>query len=76
MIKWIKMKRNERKAKRMILSTAAYMLENFSDVIDFGKKLFFALKDVPADAFRKELIDKIAELAHAQSVQERNAESE
>lgn len=74
MFEYFKMKRNEWKVKAMFYGMIVGFVENQKDFIDFIQKLYVAVKDVPADEIRKELITKIAELAHEQAVKERDVE--
>ena len=74
MINFIRMKRNEWKVKAMFYGTIVAIMNGQKDIIGFVQKLYGALKDVPMEDLRKELISNIAELAHEQAVKEREAE--
>lgn len=74
MIKYFMMKRNEWKVKAMFYGTIVSVIDEQKDIIGFVQRLYVALKDVPMEDLRKELISNIAELAHEQAVKEREAE--
>ena len=74
---WImkrKMKRDEVMVKAMLYGTIASIMNEQKDIIEFVQNMYMALKDVPMEDLRKELISNIAELAHEQAVKEREAE--
>lgn len=74
MIRYFMMKRNEWKVKAMLYGTIVSIMDENKDIIGFVQKLYVALKDVPMEDLRKELISNIAQLAHEQAVKEREAE--
>lgn len=74
MIRYFMMKRNEWKVKAMFYGTIASIMDEQKDIIGFVQRLYGALKDVPMEDLRKELISNIASLAHEQAVKEREAE--
>lgn len=75
MIRYFMMKRNEWKVKAMFYGTIASVMDEQKDIIGFVQRLYIALKDVPMEDLRKELISNIAELAHEQAVKEREVEN-
>lgn len=75
MIRYFMMKRNEWKVKAMFYGTIASVMDEQKDIIGFVQRLYVALKDVPMEDLRKELISNIAELAHEQAVRERGVEN-
>ena len=75
MIRYFMMKRNEWKVKAMFYSTIVSVMDEQKDIIGFVQRLYVALKDVPMEDLRKELISNIASLAHEQAVKEREAEN-
>ena len=67
MITYFRMKRNEWKVKAMLYGTIAQIMDNqdeIKDMINFVKKLYEELKDVPAEDLQKEFIGKLAEIIH------------
>lgn len=64
MFTYLKMKKNEWKVKAMFYGTIAALIDNQKDVIELLKKMYTALKDVPAEEFQKEFISKLAEIIH------------
>lgn len=74
MIRYFMMKRNEWKVKAMFYEIIASIMDEQQDIIGFVQRLYVALKDVPMEDLRKEIISNIAELAHEQAVKEREAE--
>lgn len=67
MFTYWKMKRNEWKIKAMLYGTIATLFDNQKDVIELLKKMYTALKDVPAEELQKEFISKLAEIIHEES---------
>ena len=61
---YFKMKKSEWKIKAMLYGTIATLIDNQKDVIELLKKLYTALKDVPAEELQKEFISKLAEIIH------------
>ena len=64
MFEYFRMKRNEWKVKNMFYGMIINFVDNQKEFIDFVQRLYVAVKDVPADELRKELISKMAELVH------------
>lgn len=64
MITYFKMKYNEIKVKAVFYEVLANIINGQKDILDFAKKLYIALKDVPVDELRAELIKNIAEIVH------------
>lgn len=64
MFEYFKMKRNEWKVKSMFYRVIIGFVENQKDFIDFIQKLYVAVKDVPTDELRKELVKAVAEIVH------------
>lgn len=64
MFEYFKMKRNEWKVKAMFYGVIIGFVENQKDFIDFIQKLYVAVKDVPTDELRKELVKAVAEIVH------------
>lgn len=64
MFEYFRMKRNEWKVKNMFYGMILGFVDNQKDFIDFIQRLYIAVKDVPVDELRKELISKMAELVH------------
>ncbi|MCM1232640.1 MAG: hypothetical protein NC489_21145 [Ruminococcus flavefaciens] len=64
---YIKMKKAEWKIKATIYGAVAYTLENSTEVIDMLKKLFVAVKDVPAEDLQKEFVGALAKIIHEEN---------
>ena len=64
MIKFIRMKKNELKVKAMLYGTIAALIDDQKDILELLQKMYIALKDVPAEELRSELISKLAETVH------------
>ena len=64
MFEYFKMKRNEWKVKAMLYGMIVGFVENQKDFIDFIQKLYVAVKDVPTDELRKELVKAVVEIVH------------
>lgn len=64
MFEYFRMKRNEWKVKNMFYGMILGFVDNQKDFIDFVQRLYIAVKDVPVNELRKELISKMAELVH------------
>lgn len=64
MFEYFKMKRNEWKVKVMFYRVIIGFVENQKDFIDFIQKLYIAVKDVPTDELRRELVNAVAEIVH------------
>ena len=67
MINFIRMKRNEWKVKAMFYGTIVTIMNEQKDIIGLVQKLYGALKDVPMEDLRKELIANIAEIIHEEN---------
>ena len=64
---FIKMKKNEWKVKTMFYGAIAQIMDNqdeIKDMIDFVKRLYGELKDVPTEDLQKEFVSKLAEIIH------------
>lgn len=66
MIKYIKMKFMEARLKYVLYSSILTLLEEHKDMTELIRKLYDALKDVPSEELKSELIAQIASLAHDQ----------
>ena len=64
MIKFIKMKKNELKVKSMLYGTIVSLIDDRKDILELIQKLYTALKSVPAEELRSELINRLAEMIH------------
>lgn len=64
MFTYLKMKKNEWKVKAFLYGTVAALLDNQKDVLELLRKMYIALKDVPADELQKEFITKLTEVIH------------
>ncbi len=64
MITYFKMKKNEWKVKGIFYEMIVTIINNQKEAIEFVQKLYDGLKDVSAENMQKELINKLAELAH------------
>ena len=64
MFEYFRMKRNEWKVKNMFYGMILGFVDNQKDFIDFVQRLYIAVKDLPVNELRKELISKMAELVH------------
>jgi hypothetical protein len=73
-VKWFKNKAMEIEMKYALYSAIKEFAKEQENIIKFVKNLYVALKDVPIDDLRKELIKEIASLAHEQAVKERESE--
>ena len=64
---FIRMKRNEWKVKAMFYGTIIQIMDNqdeIKDMIDFIKRLYEELKDVPTEDLQKEFVSALAEIIH------------
>ncbi len=64
MFNYIRMKRNEWKVRAALYGAAAAVIDNQREVLALVQKLYTALKDVPAEELRDELVSRLAELVH------------
>lgn len=67
MMKYFKMKRNERKVKAMLYDAILGVAEHHKDILELGQKMYAALKDVPADELREEFVSRLAEILISES---------
>ncbi len=67
MINYLKMKKNEWKVKAMFYGTIAALLDNQKEILKLLQKMYTALKDVPAEELRTELVSKLAEIIHEEN---------
>lgn len=67
MITYLKMKHNEWKVKAMFYGAIIAAIDNQKDVLELLKKMYIALKDVPADELQKEFVSKLAEIIHEEN---------
>lgn len=70
MITYFRMKRNEWKVKAMFYGTIARLMDSqneIKDIINFAKKLYEELKDIPTEDLQKEFISKLAEIIHSEN---------
>ena len=67
MFTYFEYKKNEWKVKAMLYGTIAQIMDNqdeIKDIINFVKKLYEELKDIPTEDLQKEFIGKLAEIIH------------
>ena len=63
MIKYLfRKKKAEWKVKALIYETLGSFLDNQKELMDFVRRLYTALKDVPAENLQQELIAKFADI--------------
>ena len=67
MTAYFKMKKNEWKVKAQFYGIAAAILNNQKDIISLVQRLYLALKDVPADELRNEIVSSLASLIHEEN---------
>lgn len=67
MMKYFKMKRNERKVKAMLYQAILAAVEHHKDILELVQKMYTALKDVPADELRDEFVSRLAEILVSES---------
>lgn len=68
MIKYFfRKKKAEWKVKALLYETLGGLLDDQKDLMDFVRKLYTALKDVPAETLQQELITKLADIIHEKS---------
>lgn len=73
MITYLKMKKNEWKVKAAVYGAIAGLTENQKGILDLLQRMYLALKDVPAEELRRELVSALAETIHQDN--EENATS-
>ena len=64
---FIKMKKNEWKVKAMFYRTIIQIMDNqdeIKDMLDFVKRLYEELKNVPTEDLQKEFVSALAEIIH------------
>lgn len=64
MFNYIRMKKNQWKVKAALYGTAAAVIDSQEEILTLLRKLYTALKDVPAEEMQKELISRLAEMIH------------
>lgn len=64
MSNYIRMKRNEWKVRAALYGAVAAVIDNQKEMLALVQKLYTALKDVPAEELREELVSRLAEMAH------------
>ncbi len=67
MITYLKMKHNELKVKAAFYKMAADVIDSRKEALDLFRKLFAALKDVPAEELRTELVTQLAGMIRSES---------
>lgn len=68
MIKYFfRKKKAEWKVKALLYETLGSLLDNQKDLMDFVRRLYTALKDVPTEKLQQELIAKLADIIHEKS---------
>lgn len=75
MFAYFKMKRKQWKIKNAVYDGILEFMENKKDIVNTAKKLFEAVKDVPAEDIRDEFIGKLAEIIHAESRKKKNGKA-
>ena len=73
---YIEMKKKEILVKSRLYGMILEIAHEKEDLIRVIKDLYEALKGVSVDKLRKEFVAKIAELAHAEAVKQRELEKE
>lgn len=64
MSNYIRMKRNEWKVRAALYGAVAAVIDNQKEMLALVQKLYTALKDVPAEELREELVSRLAEMVH------------
>lgn len=64
MFNYIRMKKNEWKVRAALYGAAAAVIDNQKEVLELLRKMYTALKDVPAEELRNELVSRLAEMVH------------
>ena len=65
--KYIEYKKNEWKVKAMFYGTIIQIMDNQDEIknmLDFVKRLYEELKDVPTEDLQKEFVSALAEIIH------------
>ena len=73
---YIEMKKKEILVKSRLYEMILEIADEKEDLIRVIKDLYESLKGVSVDELRKEFVAKIAELAHAEAVKQRELEKE
>lgn len=71
---YFRMKKQEILVKSKLYGMILAFADEQEDLVKLVKCLYTELKDVPTNELRKEFISKIAELAHAEAVKQREKE--
>lgn len=66
MFNYIRMKKNEWKVRAALYGAAAAVIDNQKEILELLQKMYAALKDVPAEELRDELVSRLAEMVHKQ----------
>lgn len=66
MFNYIRMKKNEWKVRAALYGAAAAVIDNQKEILELLRKMYAALKDVPAEELRDELVSRLAEMVHKQ----------
>lgn len=64
MFNYIRMKKNEWKVRAALYGAAAAVIDNQKEILELLRKMYAALKDVPAEELRDELVSRLAEMVH------------
>lgn len=70
MITYFRMKRNEWKVKAQFYGLIGRLMDEQKEILSLLQNLYASLKNIPAEELRNQLIQQVAELAHAQSRKE------
>lgn len=76
MLKYFRMKKNELNVKVAFYELMSTMIDNRKEYVDFIKRLYDSLKDVPVNELRSEFIEKLGEIAYEKSMDIDNNENE
>jgi hypothetical protein len=71
---WFIAKKAEIKVKTVFYGSIAKILEDREDVVRMAQETYASFKGLTGDEIRDKILDRIAELAHAQAVKERESE--
>ena len=67
MFTYFEYKKNEWKVKTMLYGTISQIMDNqdeIKDMLDFIKRLYEELKDVPTEDLQKEFVSALADIIH------------
>ena len=67
MVEYFKMKKNEWKVKCQVYAMIAKFMDNQKEYLGFLQNLYIALKDVPFNELRNEVVSKLAEIIHEEN---------